>query len=85
MQKWQNCCKRKNVMEEIKQQKIPKILHYVGFGRGKKSEFIERNIASWKKYCPDWQIKEWNEDNFDVNCNPYVREAFKNKKWAFVF
>jgi hypothetical protein len=41
-------------------------------------------VASWKKYCPDYEMIEWNEDNFDVNCNTYVREAYEAKKWAFV-
>ena len=63
---------------------IPKVIHYIWFGRGKKNELIENCIASWKKYCPDYEIKEWNEDNFDINSNQYVKEAYENKKWAFV-
>ena len=41
-------------------------------------------IASWRKYLPDYEIKEWNEDNFDVNIIPYTEEAYKAKKYAFV-
>ena len=41
-------------------------------------------IESWKKYCPDYEIKEWNEDNFDVNAIPYTREAYEARKFAFV-
>lgn len=41
-------------------------------------------IESWKKFCPDYEIKEWNEDNFDINSNQYVKEAYEAKKWAFV-
>lgn len=41
-------------------------------------------IESWKKFCPDYVIKEWNESNFDVNCCNYVKEAYEVKKWAFV-
>ncbi len=63
---------------------IPKIIHYCWFGHNPKSELIQRCINSWKKYCPDYQIIEWNEDNFDVSCNDYVREAYEAKKWAFV-
>ena len=63
---------------------IPKIIHYCWFGRNPKPEIIEKCIASWKKYCPDWEIKEWNEDNYDVNKAPYVREAYEAKMWAFV-
>lgn len=63
---------------------IPKIIHYIWFGKGKKSELIDNCINSWKKYCPDYEIIEWNEDNFDINSNKYVKEAYENKKWAFV-
>ena len=47
-------------------------------------ELAKKCIASWKKYCPDYEIKEWNESNFDLNCCDYVREAYEAKKWAFV-
>lgn len=63
---------------------IPKIIHYCWFGRGQKSELILKCIESWKKYCPDYEIIEWNEDNFDVNITEYTRQAYENKKWAFV-
>ena len=63
---------------------IPKVIHYCWFGGGHKSELIEKCIESWKKYCPDYKIIEWNESNFDVNCIPYVRDAYNAKKWAFV-
>lgn len=63
---------------------IPKVIHYCWFGKNKKSKLIKKCIASWKKYCPDYQIVEWNEDNFDINMNSYVNEAYISKKWAFV-
>lgn len=63
---------------------IPKIIHYCWFGRNPKPEIIRKCIASWKKYCPDWEIKEWNEDNFDVTTIAYMKEAYEAKKWAFV-
>lgn len=63
---------------------IPKIIHYCWFGRGQKSELILRCIESWKKYCPDYEIIEWNEDNFDVNMTLYTSQAYETKKWAFV-
>lgn len=63
---------------------IPKIIHYCWFGRNPKPELVLKCIESWKKYCPDYEIKEWNEDNFDLNYNAYVKEAYENKKWAFV-
>lgn len=52
--------------------------------REKKPAIIKKCIKSWKKYCPDYQIIEWNESNFDVNCNQFCKSAYKNKKWAFV-
>ncbi len=63
---------------------IPKTIHYCWFGRGKKPKLARKCIKSWKKYCPDYEIIEWNEDNFDVNCNAYVKEAYEAKKYAFV-
>lgn len=63
---------------------IPKIINYCWFGNNKKSKLIEKCIKSWKKYCPEYKIIEWNEENFDINSNKYVKEAYENKKWAFV-
>ena len=63
---------------------IPKIIHYCWFGRNPLPSSAKRCIASWKKYLPDYEIKEWNEDNFDVNRIPYTRDAYAAKKYAFV-
>lgn len=63
---------------------IPKRIHYCWFGGNELSELSKNCIASWKKYCPDYEIIEWNESNFDININDYVKEAYKEKKWAFV-
>ncbi len=63
---------------------IPKVIHYCWFGRGEKSRLIKKCIRSWKKYCPDYEIIEWNEDNFDINSTTWTREAYEAKKWAFV-
>lgn len=63
---------------------IPKIIHYCWFGNSPKPEIVKECIESWHKYCPDWQIKEWNEKNLDVMAIPYMNEAYKSKKWAFV-
>ena len=49
---------------------IPKIIHYCWFGRKPKPELAEKCIRSWKKFCPDYEILEWNEDNFDVSAAP---------------
>ena len=63
---------------------IPKIIHYCWFGRNPLPESAVKCINSWKKFFPDYEIKEWNEDNFDVNIIPYTREAYEAKKYAFV-
>lgn len=63
---------------------IPKIVHYCWFGRGEKPQQAVDCIASWHKYLPDYRFVEWNEDNFDVTANRYVREAYENRKFAFV-
>ena len=63
---------------------IPKIIHYCWFGGNPKPKLVQKCIRSWKKYCPDYKIVEWNESNFDVNIIPYCREAYHAKKWAFV-
>lgn len=63
---------------------IPKIIHYCWFGHNKLPNNAKRYIQTWKKYCPDYEIKEWNESNFDINCCKFVRQAYDSKAWAFV-
>ena len=63
---------------------IPKIIHYCWFGGNPLTELANKCIESWKKYCPDYEIRRWDETNFDVNCCDYVREAYEAKMWAFV-
>lgn len=63
---------------------IPKIIHYCWFGGKPKPKSVQRCIGSWRKFCPDYEIKEWNEENFDVNAIPYTRDAYQAGKYAFV-
>ena len=63
---------------------IPKTIHYCWFGRNPLPESAQRCIASWRKFFPDYQIIEWNEDNFDVNAIPYTAQAYAARKYAFV-
>lgn len=65
--------------------KIPKIIHYIWLGKKELPEKEKKCLESWKKFCPDYELKLWNEDNFDIeHSNEYVKEAYKNKKYAFV-
>ncbi len=63
---------------------IPKIIHYVWFGGKSFPSKIQKCINSWKKYLPDYEFMLWNEDTFNVNSCQFAREAYENKKWAFV-
>ena len=63
---------------------IPKTIHYCWFGRGKMPALALKCIKSWKKYLSDYELKLWTEDNFNINTVPYVKEAYENRKYAFV-
>lgn len=63
---------------------IPKVIHYCWFGKGEMPRISKKCIKSWKKYCPDYEIICWNEDNFDLSQNRYMKEAYEAGKWAFV-
>ena len=60
------------------------MIHYCWFGKGEKPQLILECIESWKKYCPDYEIMEWNEDNFDINCCPYAFKAYSQKRYGFL-
>lgn len=62
---------------------IPKIIHYCWLGRNPKPKSVLKCIESWKKYCPDYEIIEWNEDNLDLSSNLYSKQAYDAKAWAF--
>ncbi len=63
---------------------IPKIIHYCWFGGNPLPELAEKCIASWRKFLPDYEIKEWNESNYDVRKITYIAQAYEAKKYAFV-
>lgn len=63
---------------------IPKKIHYCWFGRGEKSDKAKKCIASWHRLCPDHEIIEWNEDNFDIHMNPYTEMCYAERKFAFL-
>lgn len=64
-------------------EKIPRVIHYAWFG-GEKPDFVKRNLDNWHRFCPDYQIKEWNETNYDVRKRQYMSQAYDNKVWGFV-
>lgn len=63
---------------------IPKKIHYCWFGRAEMPPLAKKCILSWRKHLPDYEFIEWNEDNFDIKAFPYAREAYEQKKYAFV-
>jgi mannosyltransferase OCH1-like enzyme len=66
------------------EKKSNKIIHYIWFGGNPISDLTKKCIQTWKKFLPDFEIMEWNETNFDVNQCPFVKQAYEQKKWAFV-
>lgn len=67
-----------------KKSEIPKIIHYCWFGKGEKSDIAKKCIKSWQENLEGYKFIEWNETNFNININNYVKEAYENKKYAFV-
>ncbi len=65
-------------------EKINRVIHYCWFGRNPHPELMMKCLESWRKFCPDYEIREWNEDSFDITSNLYVKQAYEAKKWAFV-
>lgn len=63
---------------------IPKKIHYCWFGMGIKPPEFDRYLAGWRRLLPDYEIKEWNEENFDIDCCDYVREAYAMRSFAHV-
>ena len=63
---------------------IPKVIHYCWFGRGGIPDRYRIWMESWKKYCPDYEIIEWNEDSYDITKNDYMMQAYEAKRWGFV-
>lgn len=70
--------------KERNKKMIPKQIHYCWFGKGEKTKLVKKCIASWKRICPDYEITEWNEENFDLDQHPYLRWCYDNRKWAFL-
>lgn len=66
------------------EEKIPRKIHYCWFGGKEIPDHLKRYMESWHKYCPDYEIIRWDESNYDISKNRYMREAYECKKWGFV-
>lgn len=65
-------------------QLIPKKIHYCWFGDNPIPDRYKKWMESWRKFCPDYEIIEWNESNYDITKNKYMYQAYQCKKWGFV-
>lgn len=63
---------------------IPKIINYCWFGGKPLPQSVKHNIETWEKFCPEYQIVQWNEKNFDINKFNFSQQAYDRGKWAFV-
>lgn len=73
-----------NIENSSKKELIPKKIHYCWFGGSEIPDEYKKNIESWKKYCPDYEIIRWDETNYDIRKNNYISQAYDCRKWAFV-
>lgn len=71
-------------VSDRKENVIPKRIHYCWFGGGKLPEEYRKCMESWKGYCPDYEVIRWDESNYDISKNRYMKQAYEQKKWAFV-
>ena len=62
---------------------IPKIIHYIWLGGNPLPEMVEKCIKSWEKFCPEWEIKRWDESNLEIDFCKYCKQAYNEKKYAF--
>ena len=68
----------------MERERIPKVIHYCWFGRKRMPKLTKKCIESWKKNLPDYKLILWNEDNFDISINPFMKQAYDSHKFAFV-
>lgn len=82
---WNMCKSEKISLSLLKgEQKIPKVIHYCWFGKNPIPEYLQKYIDSWEKYCPDYEIIRWDENNYDITKNKYMLQAYEKKKYGFV-
>lgn len=73
-----------NIFNSCSSEIIPKVIHYCWFGKNDLSDLNKECLESWKRYCPDYEIIQWDESNYNFKDNKYAYEAYKNEKWAYV-
>lgn len=66
------------------EQRIPKVIHYCWFGGTEIPQHLQNYMRTWKEKCPDYEIRRWDESNYDIEKNTYMKEAYQCKKWGFV-
>ncbi len=71
-------------IRHTEEMRIPKLIHYCWFGGSPIPDSYQKNIESWKKYCPDYEILQWNESNYDIRKNQFMYQAYQRKGWAYV-
>lgn len=79
-----DCVESQKFQFTIGKQLIPKKIHYCWFGYNTIPKSLLKYIESWGKYCPDYEIIRWDESNYDVSKNNYMKQAYERKKWGFV-
>lgn len=70
-------------LRSLYQPVIPKRIHYIWIGENAMSAEDMKNIESWKKFCPDYEIIKWDERKYDFQKNPYTREALERKQYMY--
>ena len=73
-----------SMITESKKFNIPKKINYCWFSGNPMPDYLNKCIESWKKFCPDYEIIRWDEDNYNVEKNLYMKQAYEAKKWGFV-
>jgi hypothetical protein len=63
---------------------IPKVIHYTWFSEEPIPKHFRHCMNSWKKFCPEYKIVQWNSKNYDLSKHPYMKAARKEKKWTYV-
>lgn len=74
----------KSVMQNDAEERIPKVIHYCWFSGKEMPDHLKKCVDSWHRFCPDYEIKRWDESNYDVSKNLYMKQAYEAKKWGFV-